>query len=104
MSEPDVRGQDIPTPHLDGVGRPLPGMEQHQELLTKREKRLVDELGGWFIELCGLINENGDLESVMSADKQEAATHVHALQNMILAQAAARAYPRRYRLIGRRVH
>jgi broad specificity phosphatase PhoE len=33
-------------------------------------------------------------------DLAEAAAHVHAIQNMILAQAAARAYPDRYRLLG----
>lgn len=34
------------------------------------------------------------------ADLTEAAFHVHALQNMVLAQAGCRAYPDRYRLMG----
>jgi hypothetical protein len=34
------------------------------------------------------------------ADIAEAAHHIHAVQRMILAQAAARAYPERYRLLG----
>ena len=33
-------------------------------------------------------------------DLAEFAIHLHAIQNMILAQAASRAYPSRYRLLG----
>jgi hypothetical protein len=34
-------------------------------------------------------------------DIQELVWHIHGIQNMILAQAAARAYPDRYRLLGK---
>jgi hypothetical protein len=33
-------------------------------------------------------------------DLAELAIHVHGIQNMVMAQAAARAYPDRYRLLG----
>lgn len=35
-----------------------------------------------------------------AGDRAEVVHHVHALQNMILAQAAARCYPGRFRLLG----
>jgi hypothetical protein len=35
-----------------------------------------------------------------SQDLAEAAAHIHGVQNMILAQAAARAYPNLYRQLG----
>ena len=34
-------------------------------------------------------------------DWVEATTHIHALQNMILSQVAARTYPTRFRLLGK---
>lgn len=34
-------------------------------------------------------------------DINEAMHYIHALQNMVLSQAAARAYPSKYRLMGR---
>lgn len=37
---------------------------------------------------------------VANNDITEAVHHIHALQNMVLAQAAARAYPKTYRLMG----
>lgn len=39
---------------------------------------------------------------VAETDASELIYHVHAIQNAILAQAAARAYPDRYRFLGRR--
>lgn len=36
------------------------------------------------------------------ADLTEFSLHVHAIQNMILSQAAARAYPDKFRLLGER--
>lgn len=35
-----------------------------------------------------------------AADLASLATHVHAIQALVMAQAAARAYPDRYRLLG----
>jgi hypothetical protein len=35
------------------------------------------------------------------ADHSEFTRHIHAIQHMIMAQAAARAYPEEYRLLGR---
>lgn len=44
----------------------------------------------------------GDDEAVANADMTEVVAHVHALQDKVLAQAAARMYPTKYRLMGAR--
>jgi hypothetical protein len=61
--------------------------------LTDREHELMDltaQLARGLFELCG---EN-------TRDKAEVAHEIHGLQTRILAQAGARAYPQRYRLMG----
>jgi hypothetical protein len=66
------------------------------ELLTADEHeavRLIGELVGLFRKIVGDgPNRIGDLN--------EFTRTIHVLQNTILAQAAARAYPDRYRLVG----
>jgi len=66
------------------------------ELLTPAEHALVEKLAEvWndFNAICG----NGPARH---GDLTEACAHVHALQQAVLKQAAARAYPDRYRLLG----
>lgn len=66
-------------------------------LLTERELKLLDnisDLAGQFSDICGL-------DRTRDADMQEAVFHIHALQNMVMAQACARAYPQ-FRLMGQR--
>lgn len=65
-------------------------------LLTDDEHRAVEVLGEVVLLLADIVGAN----RTRAADLAEAYHHVHALQNMILAQAAARAYPGRYRLLG----
>lgn len=63
------------------------------ELLTEDEHRLMDltgELARGLFVLCGQA----------AGDRAEVALRIHGIQQMILAQAAARAYPDRYRLLG----
>ncbi len=63
------------------------------ELLTEAERHLIEltaELARGLFALCG---DN-------HADRAEVAHEIHVLQHRILAQAAARAYPDRYRLMG----
>lgn len=69
------------------------------ELLTDDEHRLMDLTGELWKVLCEVV---GDAPA-RSADLAEAAAHVHAIQNMVLAQAAARAYPDNYRLLGQQL-
>jgi hypothetical protein len=62
-----------------------------------------------FLELTGkLANEFGLIvgQSPLSReqDMAEFVSHLHAIQNMILAQAAARAYPSKYRLLGGNIY
>lgn len=64
--------------------------------LTPGEHRVLELTGELWKALCE-VTGNG---STRSADLTEAVAHIHALQHMVLAQAAGRAYPERYRLIG----
>ena len=66
---------------------------------------LMTELEHNTVELLGKVSRNitqiaGRSERVRSFDLAEAVLHIHSLQHMVMAQAAARAYPDRYRLIG----
>ena len=45
-----------------------------------------------------IIHEQDDASQ--SSDYREVVLHINALQNMVMAQAAARAYPSRYWLMG----
>ena len=65
-------------------------------LLTTDERAVVDMLGGVWNQLCSIVGDG----PARDADLHEASIHVHALQNMVLAQAAARAFPDEFRLLG----
>lgn len=73
-----------------------PSEPEPAELLTEAERALVSKLGQ-----CA-----GDFSQIMEQgpnrgnDLIEMVHHIHALQNMVLAQAAARAYPDLYRRRG----
>lgn len=67
------------------------------ELMTEQEHELLDKLS----ECSRLFGKVvGNVSKVRQADLDEMVHHIHALQNMVLAQAAARAYPLKYRLMG----
>lgn len=67
------------------------------ELLTADEHRAIDLLS----ELNGLLGRIvGREEPARGNDLFELASHTHVLQNAVLSQAAARAYPDRYRPLG----
>ena len=71
------------------------GAVDMSDLLTETEHEAMDltaELMRAMRQIMGDANIAGDLN--------EAAAHIHGIQNMILANAAARAYPDRYRLLG----
>ena len=65
--------------------------------LTEAEHAAVDALGHAWGLVVAVINEGGNPETF---DTHELVGHVHALQNAVLANAAARAYPETYRLLG----
>ena len=66
------------------------------ELLTPAEKEAVAQAAKLFTMMCAIVRDGPSREQ----DLAEACTYIHGLQNMILAQAAARAYPDEYRLMG----
>lgn len=66
------------------------------ELLTVNERLALGETADLWTRLSGIV---GDGPSRI-ADLAELATHIHAIQRAIMAQAAARECPHLYRLLG----
>lgn len=89
-----------PVHALAPVPAPLLGpwalRDQDPWLLTVEEHRAMDLMAQLWDTVCELVPAG----SARDTDLGELAVHVHAAQRTILAQAAARAYPERYRLLG----
>lgn len=67
------------------------------ELLTEAEHRAM----ALTVELVNLLAaEVIGRERSRSGDVAEVVAHIHGIQHIIMSQAAARAYPDRYRLFG----
>ncbi len=62
---------------------------EYDELLTEEEHRLVQQLGSAASKFCTMFKH--------PFDQEEFVQHIHACQNAVLAQAAARAFPSLYR-------
>jgi hypothetical protein len=69
----------------------------NEPLLTDAEHAAMD-LTIELVRVVYAIIGTGD--GAAANDRREAFGHVHAIQQMIMSQAAARAYPDRYRLLG----
>lgn len=67
-----------------------------EQPLTADEHRFMDLTADLANLLGGIVGHDHS----RAGDLNEAVAHIHALQAMVLAQAAARAYPDRYRLLG----
>lgn len=65
-------------------------------VLTDAERRALAVTA----EVTNLMNEVIGDGPARDADLAEVVIHVHGIQHMIMAQAAARAYPEDYRLLG----
>lgn len=65
--------------------------------LTEAEHAAVEALGDAWGLVVAVINDGGNPETF---DAHELVPHLHALQNAVLANAAARAYPGTYRPLG----
>lgn len=65
-------------------------------LLTNDEHAAVMAVADAWEAVCAVVG-NGPTRD---ADLKEVIFHVHALQHLVMAQAAARAYPAMYRLLG----
>ena len=73
----------------------------NEAALTAEEHELMRALCGVAASFYGIISrEDGRSRE---GDYAEVVFHIHALQNMVLAQAAARDYPGRYRLMGQEI-
>jgi hypothetical protein len=66
-------------------------------MLTDAEHKAMDLVAELTRAIAGVIGDGG---YQAANDMREVVLHVHAIQNMILSQSAARAYPDRYRLLG----
>lgn len=71
-------------------------MTDASDLLTAAEHEIVDLAGQLWNKLCKVVGDGNSRES----DLGEAVVHIHAIQQFVLSQAAARAYPDRYRPLG----
>ena len=68
-----------------------------EEFLTEEEKNLLEDIADCYDQfVANVVGWNATREN----DLEEIAFHIHALQNAVLAQAAARNYPGKYRLLG----
>lgn len=70
------------------------------DLLTPEEHEVMDLTADLANALHAVIYAEGHDENA-ARDWNEAVTGIHHVQHIVLAQAAARAYPDRYRLLGR---
>ena len=72
------------------------------ELLSETEQELIEDIGKLAVRYSKLVEKLADETGgkPWEPDFHEWAHHVHCLQNAILANAAARAYPDKYRLGG----
>ena len=84
--------------HCDAKANHEFGKEQYlaPELLTDEEHKIVEDLGAMWNRFCTVVPPGMAREN----DLQEAMVHIHALQNMVLSQAARRAFPQVYRMLG----
>ncbi len=65
-------------------------------LLTEDEQLAINQAGALW-KILRKITAN---RSTRTNDLNELAFHIHAIQRAVMAQAAARAYPNEYRLLG----
>jgi hypothetical protein len=68
----------------------------NEDLLTEDEDTAIQAAGHLWNLLCKIVGDG----PTRGADLNEMVVHVHAVQHFVMAQAAARAYPNRYRLAG----
>lgn len=71
-------------------------------MLTEQEQKAIKAAGRLYSQVVKIIKEGGD-DAIVRADAAELAFHIHGIQNMILAQSAAREYSGEYRLMGSRL-
>lgn len=72
--------------------------EEREEagMLTDAEHELIGKLGACWNAFSRIVGDG----PTRDADCEEFVQHVHILQQQVMSQAAARAYPSTYRLLG----
>lgn len=65
-------------------------------LLTDRERQAARRAGELWGDLCAIVGDG----PTRDADLHELVVHIHAIQHAIMSQAAGRAYPAEFRLLG----
>ncbi len=68
-----------------------------KQLLTRRERALIEKLGECAEEFYAIM---GTHAGTRDHDMTEVVCSIHHLQQAVMSQAAARAYPKLYRLLG----
>lgn len=68
------------------------------ELLTEAEHRFLSLVGDLYPLACEIVGDADN--SNAEHDLRDIATRLHDLQRVVMSQAAARAYPNAYRLLG----
>jgi hypothetical protein len=65
-------------------------------VLTGPEREVVKRLGDLWGDICDVVDDG----PTRAADLNEAIAHIHALQHFVMSNAAARAHPDEFRLLG----
>lgn len=65
-------------------------------MLTHQEREVVRKLGDVWNDLCQVVGDG----PTRNHDLAEAVAHVHALQHFVMSNAAGRAHPGEFRLLG----
>jgi hypothetical protein len=75
--------------------------QSSSDFLTSHEHQAITDAGKLYTHIANNIIAHG---ATRDDDLQEIRTAIHVIQHAIMAQAAARAYPTRYRLLGDVIH
>jgi hypothetical protein len=70
--------------------------ETDKQLLTDREHRVMEQIRDLHDNLLTVVGH----DKTRTNDLNELFVHLHAIQRSVMAQASARAYPEKYRLLG----
>lgn len=78
------------------VGCEGPGKGTMNEMLTDLEREVIADAGELWNKLCKVVGSAAAREG----DLAELVRHVHGIQQAVMANAAARAYPDQFRVLG----
>jgi hypothetical protein len=94
-----LMGQAIADADARGYQRGLAERFADHGLLTEAEHAAIEAAGALWNQLCRIVGHR----RTRAGDLNELAAHIHGIQRAVMKQAAARAYPERYRLLGQTI-